>query len=70
MSGLPQGRLYAIIELMAQNTGLELDISWAIKTKANLRGKSVRERAISLINIAHPDFRGQLTRELSRISVL
>ena len=37
---------------------------------ANLRGKSVRERAISLINIAHPDFREQLTRELSKMTVL
>ncbi|MBA7584341.1 Butyryl-CoA:acetate CoA-transferase [subsurface metagenome] len=36
---------------------------------ANLRGKSVRERAISLINIAHPDFREQLTRELSKMHV-
>lgn len=27
---------------------------------ANLRGKSLRERAKLLINIAHPKFRGQL----------
>ncbi|MBA7568516.1 MAG: 4-hydroxybutyrate CoA-transferase [Dehalococcoidia bacterium] len=37
---------------------------------ANLRGKSVRERAISLINIAHPDFREQLRRELSEMHIL
>jgi len=37
---------------------------------ADLRGKSVRERAISLINIAHPNFREQLARELSRMPVL
>ena len=37
---------------------------------ANLRGKSVRERAVSLINIAHPNFREQLARELSMMPVL
>jgi len=30
---------------------------------AYLHGKSVQERAIALISIAHPDFRAQLTRE-------
>ncbi|MBD9195989.1 MAG: hypothetical protein EGQ09_02865, partial [Clostridiales bacterium] len=30
---------------------------------ANLRGKSLRERARLLINIAHPKFRGQLWTE-------
>jgi len=37
---------------------------------ANLRGKSVRERALSLISIAHPDFRGQLMRELDEMHLL
>ncbi len=36
---------------------------------ADLRGKSVRERATSLINIAHPNFREQLARELSKMHV-
>ncbi len=31
----------------------------------NLHGKSLRERGEALISIAHPDFRGQLTRELA-----
>ncbi len=30
---------------------------------AYLHGKSIQERAVSLISIAHPDFRGQLLRE-------
>ena len=34
---------------------------------ADLRGKSLGERAKQLINIAHPDFREQLARELSRM---
>jgi 4-hydroxybutyrate CoA-transferase len=37
---------------------------------ANLRGKSVKERAKQLIAIAHPNFREQLDRELSKISIL
>lgn len=34
---------------------------------ANLRGRSVIERAKALINIAHPDFREGLRKDLSRI---
>ncbi len=34
---------------------------------ANLHGKTIRERALSLINIAHPRFRGQLLAEAKRI---
>ena len=30
---------------------------------ADLRGKTVRQRAMALINIAHPDFREELTRQ-------
>jgi 4-hydroxybutyrate CoA-transferase len=37
---------------------------------ADLRGKSVRERAKQLITIAHPDFRKQLKKELDKIRIL
>jgi 4-hydroxybutyrate CoA-transferase len=37
---------------------------------ANLRGKSVKERAGQLIAIAHPDFREYLNKELNKIHVL
>ena len=30
---------------------------------ANLKGKSVPERAMALIQLAHPDYRHELTRE-------
>ena len=33
---------------------------------ANLKGKSTRERALSLINIAHPKFRDELTEEAQK----
>jgi 4-hydroxybutyrate CoA-transferase len=34
---------------------------------ADLRGKSVPERARALIHIAHPDFRSDLKKEFLRI---
>ncbi|HOO46625.1 MAG TPA: acetyl-CoA hydrolase/transferase C-terminal domain-containing protein, partial [Deltaproteobacteria bacterium] len=34
---------------------------------ADLRGKSVPERAKALISIAHPDFREDLEREAAKI---
>lgn len=37
---------------------------------ANLRGKSLRERAIALIQIAHPDFRAALTVEARTNGIL
>lgn len=37
---------------------------------ADLRGKSLGERARQLISIAHPDFREQLMRELDRMHIL
>jgi acyl-CoA hydrolase len=33
----------------------------------NLHGKTLRERGEALVSIAHPDFRGELRRELGRI---
>jgi 4-hydroxybutyrate CoA-transferase len=35
----------------------------------NLRGKSVRERALALISIAHPDFREGLTQEARKAGI-
>lgn len=37
---------------------------------AKLRGKSTRERALALINVAHPDFRTELKEEASRMQLL
>lgn len=36
----------------------------------NLRGKSIRERALALIGIAHPDFREELMRKASKLHYL
>ncbi|MFX1410065.1 MAG: acetyl-CoA hydrolase/transferase family protein [Promethearchaeota archaeon] len=36
---------------------------------ANLRGKTIRQRAEALINIAHPDFRDQLKKDFNKTSI-
>ena len=35
---------------------------------AKLRGQTARQRALNLINIAHPDFRGELTEAARRMN--
>ena len=37
---------------------------------AKLRGKSMRERALSLINIAHPDFRDELRHSARKMKLI
>ncbi|MBC7195153.1 MAG: 4-hydroxybutyrate--acetyl-CoA CoA transferase, partial [Caldisericia bacterium] len=37
---------------------------------AKLKGKSTRERALALINIAHPDFRDKLIFEAKRLNLI
>jgi acetyl-CoA hydrolase len=37
---------------------------------AELYGKTIRQRAQSLINIAHPDFRDELARKASELNYL
>jgi itaconate CoA-transferase len=36
----------------------------------NLRGKSTRERALALINIAHPNFRDDLLKHAKSINLI
>jgi acetyl-CoA hydrolase len=37
---------------------------------ADLYGKTIRQRAMSLIQIAHPDFREQLSREARELNYI
>jgi itaconate CoA-transferase len=37
---------------------------------ANLKGKSTRERALAIINLAHPKFRGELLQEAEKMYLL
>ena len=44
------------------------DVHWVVTEwgAANLHGKTVRERALALVHIAHPDFREKLMDEAHR----
>jgi acyl-CoA hydrolase len=37
---------------------------------AQLRGKSIQQRTQALINIAHPNFRAELTEQAKRLKIL
>jgi itaconate CoA-transferase len=37
---------------------------------ANLKGQSTKERALSLINIAHPKFRDELLEEAEKVTLI
>ncbi|MDQ7993713.1 MAG: acetyl-CoA hydrolase/transferase C-terminal domain-containing protein [Propionicimonas sp.] len=50
-----------------KNTVDKVVTEWGV---AELRGCSLRERATSLIGIAHPDYRDQLTREARQLGYL
>lgn len=50
-----------------KNTVDKVVTEWGV---AELRGKSLRERATNLIAVAHPDFRDQLTREALHLGYL
>lgn len=50
-----------------KNTVDKVVTEWGV---AELRGRSIRERAASLIAIAHPDYRDQLTREARNLGYL
>ena len=50
-----------------KNTVDKVVTEWGI---ADLRGRSLTERARSLISIAHPDFREQLTKEARNMGYL
>ncbi len=62
-------RIAAHIDEGASVTTLRADVHYIVTEHgvADLRGKSVSERAKALIAIAHPDFRGELRREYENV---
>jgi acyl-CoA hydrolase len=50
-----------------KNTVDKVVTEWGV---AELRGRSLRERATNLISVAHPDFRDQLSREARNLGYL
>ncbi|MBI4307844.1 MAG: acetyl-CoA hydrolase/transferase family protein [Chloroflexi bacterium] len=57
---LPRGTVMTVPRYLADIVVTE----WGI---AQLKGKTVRERAEALIEVAHPDFRGELRKEAKRV---
>jgi len=68
-SGDKISRIVPHLDEGAVVTTTRSDIHYAVTEYgiADLRGKSVPERAKALITIAHPDFRGELKKEFQRI---
>ena len=60
---LPPGSVVTTLKNTIDNVVTEYGI-------AELRGRSLRERSLALIRIAHPDFREQLTREAKELGYL
>ncbi len=57
---LPQGTVVTIQRNLADNIVTEYGI-------ARLKGKTLRQRAQELINVAHPDFREELKKEAAKL---
>jgi acetyl-CoA hydrolase len=59
------GKISRIVDALAEGSGVvtsRADVQYVVTEYgvANLYGKSLRERALALIDCAHPDFRGEL----------
>jgi len=68
-----QGAVSRIVpRLTSLVTDPRMDIEFVVTEYgvANMKGKSTRERALSLIGIAHPKFRDELTQEAQRIVLI
>ena len=62
-----KGKASRIVPQLPQGTMVTTprnDVHWLVTEfgAANLKGKSTRERALAIIDLAHPDFRGDLLR--------
>jgi len=65
-------RIVATLEPGTLVTTSKNDINYVVTEYgvAQLRGKTMRERALALIAIAHPDFRGELRTQAARLRLL
>lgn len=69
------GTLTRIVPLLKHGSGVvtsRSDVHFVVTEfgVASLYGKSIRKRAIELINISHPDFREELTSEAKKLGYL
>jgi itaconate CoA-transferase len=71
-SAAKNGTISCIVPRVQMATDTRMDVEH-IATEygcVNLRGRSTRERALSLISIAHPNFRDELTRHAKSINLI
>ena len=67
-----RGQVSRIVSTLSPGAGVVTSrghVHWVVTEfgAVNLHGKSLRERARLLISISHPDFRGELEREIAAI---
>ncbi len=70
-----EGRVSRIVPALQSGSGVTLhrgDLHYVVSEFgiAYLHGKNIRERAMELISIAHPDFRGELIREAKKRNLI
>jgi itaconate CoA-transferase len=67
-----KGTVSSIVPKVAMVTDVRMDVEWVVTEHGavNLRGKSTKERAEALIGIAHPDFRGELTKAARKVTLI
>ena len=65
-------KIVPVLKPGAAVTTLRTDVQYVVTEYgvAQLKGKSIRQRARELIGIAHPDFREELEREALRLGIL
>lgn len=68
-SSAKNGTISSIVPKVQMATDTRMDVEYIVTEYGcvNLRGKSTRERALALINIAHPNFRDELLKHAKSI---
>ncbi len=66
------GTISSIVPRVQMATDTRMDVEHIVTEYGlvNLRGKSTRERALALINIAHPNFRDELLKHAKSINLI
>lgn len=71
-SSAKNGTISSIVPRVQMATDTRMDVEYIVTEYGcvNLRGKSTRERALGLINIAHPNFREELLQHAKSINLI
>jgi len=70
--GGTQSRIYSTLPAGTHVTTLKNDVGYIVSEfgVAKLRGKTLRERALAMISIAHPDFRDELKHQAKTLNLI